>query len=87
MRRKRVQQQLFDDKLETPIVQAADRYIGLKEEAGKVKERLDVQGKNLIGLLKRSGKHIIRHGGFLIEVATTDAKDRLKLKKSKSPAQ
>jgi hypothetical protein len=44
---------LIDDKLETPVVKSADRYIQLVKDASVIKEKKQVQERNLIGLRRR----------------------------------
>jgi hypothetical protein len=73
---------LIDDKLETPVVKSADRYIQLVKDASVIKEKKQVQERNLIGLLKKAGKEKILHGGFLIKVATPNAKAKIVMKES-----
>lgn len=82
-RRQGKQERLFDEKLDEPIVKAADRVIELRKEKAAVKERLEIQEKNLIGLMKKTNRSRIHHGGFIIEVSMTDPKEKLKFKEPK----
>lgn len=87
MKKKQVvgkQQRLFDEKLDPPLVQSADRVIELRKEKLVVKERLEIQERNLVGLMRKANKSKISHGGFIIEITTT-SKDRLSVKESKKP--
>jgi hypothetical protein len=84
MPRGRKQLTLIDDKLDPPVVQAADRVIELMKEKKSVKEKLDIQQRNLIGLLNQAGKAKIRHGGFLISVSVTPGKEKISLRELKN---
>jgi hypothetical protein len=69
---------LLDEKLEAPIVKAADRYIELLDEKQRIKERLEIQERNLIGLMHKAGKAKIRHGGRDIEIKM-EATEKIKV--------
>jgi len=74
---------LFTEKLDAPLVKAADRYIELAAEKKKHAERLDVSSRNLLGLMKKAGKARIRHGGFEIAVKEGKPKESISLKPEK----
>ena len=74
------QEKLFDEANDPPLVRAADRVIELREEKKSIDEKLEVQEKNLIGLMKRAKKEKIRHGGYLIQIKLSEAKAKISLK-------
>jgi len=74
------QEKLFDEINDPPLVRAADRVIELREEKKSIEEKLDVQEKNLIGLMKKAKKEKIRHGGYLIQVKLSEARAKISLK-------
>lgn len=84
MARKGKQLSILDEKLDPPIVKAADRFVELSVEKKNVKERLEIQGRNLIGLMHKAGKAKIRHAGHVIEIAL-DAKEKIKMTEYKPP--
>jgi hypothetical protein len=84
MAKKGKQLSILDEKLDPPIVKSADRYVELILEKKHVKERLDIQGRNLIGLMHKAGKAKIRHAGQVIEI-TMAATEKLKIKPDKPP--
>jgi hypothetical protein len=79
----RKQEKMFDEQLNPPLVNAADRYVELKNEQTEVKDRLDAQERNLIGLMKKAGKYKIKHQGKIIEISEIPGKEKLKLKENK----
>lgn len=74
------QEKLFDEINDPPLVRAADRVIELREEKKSIDEKLEVQEKNLVGLMKKAKKEKIRHGGYLIQVKLSEAKAKISLK-------
>jgi len=74
------QEKLFDEINDLPLVRAADRVIELREEKKTRNEKLEVQEKNLVGLMKKAKKEKIRHGGYLIQVKLSEAKAKISLK-------
>lgn len=78
------QQKLFDETNDTPLVRAADRVLELREERKSIDEELEIQEKNLIGLMQKAKKDKIRHGGYLIHIRLSEAKSKLALKKEKA---
>jgi hypothetical protein len=78
------QQKLFDDTNDAPLVRAADRVLELREERRSIDEELEIQEKNLIGLMQKAKKDKIRHGGYLIQVKLSEAKSKISLKKEKT---
>jgi hypothetical protein len=76
--------QLFkNDPLDPELAKVADRFIELTKEKKSVKDRFDIQAKNLTGLLKKAGKPRIRHAGVVIEIVHKDEADTVKLKAEK----
>lgn len=74
------QQNLFDEKEDPEVARIADRFVELLDEKRKTNEQLDVQQRNLIGMLHKKGKERVRHKGFLIRVTTSKAKEKLVVK-------
>jgi hypothetical protein len=77
------QQKLFDDANDPPLVRAADRVLELREERKSIDEELEIQEKNLIGLMQKAKKDKIRHGGYVIQLKLSEAKSKISLKKEK----
>ena len=78
------QEQMFeDDKLDPEVAKVADRFIELVKAKKSVKEKFEVQQKNLIGMLNKIGKPRIRHQGCVIEIVHKDESESLKLKEEK----
>jgi hypothetical protein len=78
------QAKLFDDVNDPPLVRAADRVIELREEKKSMDEKLEVQEKNLISLMKKAKKEKIRHGGYLIQIKLSEAKAKISMKEENS---
>lgn len=78
------QQKLFDETNDTPLVRATDRVLELREERKSLDEELEIQEKNLIGLMEKAKKDRIRHGGYVIQIRLSEAKSKLALKKEKT---
>jgi hypothetical protein len=74
------QTQLFNEVNDPPLVRAADRVITLREEKRIIDEKLQVQENKLISLMKKASKLKLRHGNYLIEIRTSEAKTKLALK-------
>jgi len=74
------QEKLFEEVNDPPLLRAADRVIELREEKTIVGEKLEVQENNLIGLMQKAGKEKIRHGGYLIQIRLSEAKNKISLK-------
>ena len=74
------QEKLFEEVNDPPMVRAADRVIELRQEKKSIGEKLEVQENNLIGLMQKSKKEKIRHGGYLIQIKLSEAKNKIMLK-------
>jgi len=74
------QERLFEEVNDPPLVRAADRVIELRGEKTIIGEKLEVQEKNLIGLMQKAKKEKIRHGGYLIQIKLSEAKTKIALK-------
>ena len=77
------QGQLFKgDPLDPVIAKIADRYVELVEEKAAVKERLEIQERNLVGKLKEKKLLRVTHKGHILELAHSEA-DKIHMKKVK----
>jgi hypothetical protein len=76
------QERIFDEKQDPEIVRVADRYIELRKESKLVKEKLEIQEKNLIGLMRKATKPRIEHGGYVITLSA-EVVDKIKVKEPK----
>jgi hypothetical protein len=72
--------QLFnEDPLDPEAAKVADRYVQLMKEFQTAKEKRDIQARNLLGLLRKTNRLQVRHGGYLIKVVHKQESDSLKL--------
>jgi hypothetical protein len=83
-RGRKLQLQLIDDIADNLTANVADRVIDLTAELKVVKEKLEIQEKNLLGLLKKAKKIQVRHRGMLIKVKFTESKEKLVIKGKKN---
>lgn len=79
------QSKLFDENLDPEIVKIADRCVELEKEEKASKDKLNIQTKNLIGLMTKANKPRIRHGGYLFEISRSESKEKLKIKAEAKP--
>lgn len=78
------QETMFEkDPLDPQLAKVADRYVELLIEKKRNKEAVEIQGKNLIGLMNKAKKLKIRHGGKVIELARVEERSKLKVKDQK----
>lgn len=78
------QESMFkDDHLDPAIAKVADRFIELTDERKSVKEKYEIQERNLMGMLKKAGLKKIRHAGRIIEINHKDESENLKIKEDK----
>ena len=82
MARREKQEKIFDESNDPEIVKIADRYIELRKEFKTTKEKLKIQEKNLVGLMRKATKPTIHHGGYTISVSA-EVKDKIKVKEPK----
>jgi len=82
--RQRKQEQMFPEESDPYIVKVADRVVELKTEKKRTDDKLEVEAKNLLGLMKKAGKPKIRHGGMIFELKETPGKETLKMKEEKA---
>jgi hypothetical protein len=68
-----------EDPLDPEAAKIADRYVELIKQFKSVKERKDIQGRNLLGLMRKTNRQKVRHGGYLITVTHKEESDSLKL--------
>ena len=78
------QEKFFDEVNDPPLVRAADRVIELRSEKKSISGKLEMQEKNLVGLMRKANKEKIRHGGYVIQVRLSEAKSKISLKKEKA---
>jgi hypothetical protein len=74
---------IFPPESDPKIVQVADRLIEIIDEVETLKEQKEVEEENLISLMKKAGKTIVRHGGRVFEIKETPSKQRIKVKPDK----
>jgi ribosomal protein S2 len=82
MARKKQEKLFEDDPLDPAIAKVADRYVELVEERAANKEAIEVQERNLTGMMKNAGLTKIRHKGHTLELVHNE-KDKILLKKEK----
>lgn len=76
--------QLFaDDKLDPAIAKAADRLLEAMKEEKAAGERKKSKSGLLMKHLRDLGKTKIRHGNTIIEIVSTPAAEKLKVKEPK----
>jgi len=72
-----------DDKLDPYVAKVADRVIDLIVQKAEADDKLKVEKKNLIGLLKKFKKVQIQHRGMILNLKTVAEKDELTIKQLK----
>ena len=78
------QEKIFDPKLDPEIVRAADKYVEAQNALSGAKDKAEVAEMKLLELLKNTGKKSIQHGGMTIEITYTEAKEKIKMKLTKT---
>ena len=82
MAKRTKQERIFPESDDPQIVKVADRYIELRKEEKSVKEKRDIEEKNLIGLMRKATKNRIEYQGYIITVSAEDV-DKIKVKEPK----
>lgn len=78
------EQQLFEDSpLDPEIAKAADRYLAAKKEKQDAVDREKTQSKLFMKRLRDAGRLKIRHGNMIIELVSTPASEKIKVKETK----
>jgi hypothetical protein len=75
---------ITEDKLDPQIAKDADRYVEAVKEVKDATERRKKFAGLIVRALKKLGKSKVRHGDIIIEVASKEAIDTIKIKKAKA---
>ena len=85
MKARAQQAQFFEeDPLDPAIAKVADRYVELIGQRDSLKERLEVQQRNLAGMFKKANITRVKHKKHITEVVHKDT-DKIRIKKVKEP--
>jgi len=71
------------DKLDPYVAKIADRVVELMAQKTSISDKLKVETKNLIGLLKKHNKPVIRHQNVEFRIHHVKEKEELKVKNLK----
>ena len=68
-----------EDPLDPEAAKIADKCVTLTKEFNTTKEKRDLQFKLLLGLMRKTNRSQIRHGGYIIKIAHKPESDKLQV--------
>jgi hypothetical protein len=72
------------DPLDPEAAKVADKYIQAVKEQKQSKDRIELSQAKLLGILRKTNRQQIRHGGYLIKILHKPETDKLQLVGPKS---